>query len=96
MSEIKLRADEARSHADDVKGTSEQVLDTLGDLRRRMDSLVESFSGKSSEAFMGKLDEWKTGSDQLMEALDGLGTFLNGAADAIEDTDEQLANQLNK
>ena len=29
-----------------------------------------------------------------MDALDGLGKFLNGAADAIEETDNKLAGQL--
>ena len=94
MSEIKLRADEARGHADDVKNSKEDAFDILSALRTRMDSLSDSFTGRTHEAFMGKLDEWKTASDDLLEALYGLGEFLKAAADTIEQVDNDLASQL--
>lgn len=92
--EIKLRADEARGHADDVKKSKEEAFDILTDLRRRIDDLEASFTGRTKDRFIEKLDEWKTSSDDLLEALSGLGAFLQSAADAIEGLDEDLANQL--
>ncbi len=94
MTEIKLRADECRSNADDVKNSKEDAFDILSSLRTRMDNLSDSFTGRTHEAFMGKLDEWKLASDDLLEALGGLGDFLRAAADTIEGVDVQLAGQL--
>jgi WXG100 family type VII secretion target len=94
MSEIKLRADEARGHAQDVKDSKAEAFDVLDALRRRMDDLTDSFTGRSQEAFMAKLDEWKSSSDDLLAALEGLGEFLKGAADTIEQVDADLAGQL--
>lgn len=94
MTEIKLRADECRSNAEDVKGSKEDAFDILSALRTRMDHLFDSFTGRTHEAFMGKLDEWKLASDELLLALGGLGDFLKAAADTIEGVDEQLAGQL--
>lgn len=94
MSEIKLRADEARDKAQDVRDSKADAFDILDALRTRMNSLTDSFTGRTQEAFIGKLDEWKTSSDQLLEALDGLGEFLKAAADTIEQVDTDLAAQL--
>ena len=66
----------------------------LSALRSRMDNLSDSFTGRTHEAFIGKLDEWKLASDELLTALGGLGDFLRAAADTIEDVDVQLAGQL--
>lgn len=94
MTEIKLRADEARDHAQDVKSSKDEAFDVLTGLRNRMDDLSASFTGRTQEAFMGKLDEWKVASDELLEALFGLGEFLKAAADTIEQVDTDLAAQL--
>ena len=94
MSEFKLRADEARDHAQDVKDSKEEAFDILTALRTRMDNLTDSFTGRTQEAFMGRLDEWKGASDELLEALYGLGEFLKAAADTIEQVDTDLASQL--
>lgn len=92
--EIRLLPDEARSHAQDVIGSRADAFDILTQLRGRMDNLASSFSGKTHDAFMARLDEWKTSSDDLLEALQSLGEFLNTAADTLEDTDTQLSQQL--
>lgn len=94
MTEIKLRADDARDHAADVKNSKDEAFDVLTALRGRMDDLSASFTGRTQEAFMGKLDEWKSSSDELLEALFGLGEFLKAAADTIEQVDTDLAAQL--
>lgn len=94
MSEIMLRADDARSHAQDVRTTKNDTFSALGDLRGRIEGLTDSFRGRAQEAFIGRLDEWKASSDDLLEALEGLGDFLTSAADTIESVDADLASQL--
>ena len=56
--------------------------------------MADSFRGKTATAWDGKYTEWDTSAKDLMEALDGLGKFLNSAADAIEETDNSLSSQL--
>ena len=80
MTEIKLRATEARDMAEHI--------------RTRLNSLTDSFTGKAQMAFDDTFNEWKTGADQMLQGLDGLGQFLNTAADTIEQTDQEIANQL--
>lgn len=92
--QIKLRADEARGHAQDVRDTKADAFDMITDLRTRLDGLIDSFEGATQEAFIDKLDEVKSGLDQLLEGLDGLGSFLRSAADTIEQLDSDLATQL--
>lgn len=94
MTEIKLRADDARAHARDVRDTKEAAYDTLQALRNRINGLTDSFTGRTQEAFIAKLDEWKVANDDLLTALDGLGEFLQAAADTIEQVDNDLAAQL--
>lgn len=94
MTEIKLRADDCRDNAHDVRESQAAAGDILTGLRTRMDSLSLSFTGATHDAFIVKLDEWKVANDQLLLALDGLGTFLSSAATTIEETDLMLAGQL--
>lgn len=94
MTEIKLRADEARGMADHVKGEAETAKDQINALRSYLDGLGDSFTGKSATAFDTAFNEWKSGADQMMEGLDGLGQFLTTAADMIEQTDSDIASQL--
>ena len=92
--QIKLRADEARSHAQDVRDTKSDAFDMITNLRTLLDTLIDSFEGRTQEAFIAKLDEVKTGLDALLDGLDGLGSFLKTAADTIEQVDSDLAGQL--
>lgn len=92
--QIKLRPDEARGHAADVRDTQSAAVDLISRLRARLDSLTDSFEGRTQEAFIARLDQVKAGLDDLLAGLDGLGAFLSGAADAIVELDGNLAAQL--
>lgn len=94
MSEIKLRADDCRAQADVVRTARQDAFDIMGALRTQMDSLCDSFTGRTHSAFIARLDEWKATNDELLEALQSLGDFLTSAANTIEETDNQLAAQL--
>jgi WXG100 family type VII secretion target len=92
--QIKLRADEAHEHAQDVRDTKAAAADLITDMRGRLTTLIDSFEGRTQEAFIAKLDEVKAGLDELLNGMDGLGTFLSSAATAIVDLDTSLAAQL--
>jgi len=51
---------------------------------------------RSSGAFMTSYTQFNTGATQMMQGLEGMAKFLTSAAQALRDTDQQLANSLNK
>ena len=94
MSEIKLRADEARDVASHIKTESSTAKDQMQSLRDYLGNLSDSFTGQAATAFDSTFNEWKSGADQMLDGLEQLGEFLNQAANTIEDTDSQIAGQL--
>jgi WXG100 family type VII secretion target len=94
MSEIMLKADEARDQAAGVRRASEDAAQSIEQLRSRLSSLEDSFRGQTSQRFQQKYDEWEKGAKQMLDGLDGLGDFLNKAADTIEQADAEIAGQL--
>ena len=92
--QIKLRPEEARAHAADVRRTQASAAELIDQMRGRLDSLIDSFEGRTQVAFIDKLDTVKTGLADLLAGMDTLGAFLNSAADAIVTLDSDLAAQL--
>lgn len=93
--EILLRADEARDAAQDVKTASSDAIQAFETLKGRLGGLADSFKGQTATAFDNQYNEWHEGAKQMLEGLDGLGDFLNQAANTIEETDSSIASQLN-
>lgn len=94
MSEILLKAEDARSAASDMRKAATEATDQFESLRGRLAPLSDSFRGQTAVAFDARYEEWRTSATQLIQALDSLGAFLDGAANAIEETDATLAQQL--
>lgn len=94
MSEIFLRAADARAVAGDVQAAAIESTDQFARLRARLGDLVDSFRGQTAMAFDDRYNEWADSATQLIEALDGLGAFLSAAATGIEETDASLAAGL--
>lgn len=92
--QIKLRPEEARAHAADVRATQAAAADVINQMRGRLDSLIDSFEGRTQVAFIDKLDMVKAGLAELLAGMDTLGAFLSSAADAIVTLDTDLAAQL--
>ena len=94
MAEIKLRPEEAREHASDIKKTAADTQAEVDAMRARLQGLADAFTGQAAVAFDERFNEWDTGAKQLLDALDSLGQFLEAAANTIEETDSTLADQL--
>lgn len=94
MSEILLRAEDARTAASSVTSTASDVLSQFQSLKTALAPLGDSFRGKTATAWDTKYAELDKSGNDLMDALEGLGKFLRGAADAIESADNDLAAQL--
>lgn len=94
MTEIKLRADEAKGVAERVRGEATAATEQMNSLQSYLGGLTDSFTGQSQIAFDEAFTRWKQGSNQMLEGLTGLGNFLTAAAETIEETDRKIASQL--
>ena len=94
MSEILLRADEARAAAGDMKKAAEAAQQQFTQTRSRLTQLGSSFKGQTATSFDAKFEEWRTGATQVVDALNGLSEFLTSAADTIEQTDAEIASKI--
>ena len=96
MTEIKLRASEAREMAARVRSEANAATDQMNSLRGYLSNLSSSFTGQTATAFENAFNEWKNGADNMLRGLEGLGDFLNNAAIKIEEVDLQIASQLRR
>ncbi len=94
MSEILLRPEEAQAEGTHVQTTSANIQETIDALQTRLAGLESSFKGQTQVEFQARMDELAATEKQVMDALNGLGTFLINAANALTELDDQLANQL--
>ncbi len=94
MSEILLKAEDARGAASDMRSRATAAEDQFTSTRARLTELGGSFKGQTATAFDAKFEEWHTSAKQLLEALNGLAEFLDTAANTIEQVDADIANQL--
>lgn len=74
----------------------QEIDEKLTGLRNYIDNLVSEgyVTDQSSVAFQEQFHQFLTGADQCIGALDGMGTFLQKAAQAMQETDTGLANAI--
>lgn len=70
----------------------------LTQLKSLVDSLVSGgyVTDKSSVAFNNSYQEFNDGATKTISGLSGMAQYLNKAAQALEQTDSDLANSLKK
>jgi WXG100 family type VII secretion target len=70
----------------------------LSELQSLVQSLVADgyVTDRSSKAFDSAYSEFNDGATKTIAGLEGMSSFLNQAATAMQDTDTQLASALSK
>lgn len=96
MANINVTYDDLRNATTRLNQGKEEILTKLTELNQYIDNLVASgyVTDQSSKVFDETFDEYIKGTRTAVEALDKLGLFLTRAAEALQQTDEALANQL--
>jgi WXG100 family type VII secretion target len=74
----------------------DEIKSKLAQLKSLVDSLVSGgyVTDRSSVAFNNSYQEFNNGATQTISGLTGMATYLNKAADALAQTDSDLANAL--
>jgi WXG100 family type VII secretion target len=75
------------------KNDMEQQLNAL---KKTVDALVTGgyVTDQSSKAFQSSYDEFNKGVTETLRGLDGMSTYLDKAAQAFQEADQQLAQSL--
>lgn len=98
MANMNVTYEDMRGAATNLKNGQTEIEGTLDKLRSLVSDLVAGgyVTDKSSKVFDTSYEDFNKGARQTVEGLTGMGEYLNAAAQALSDTDEQLAAQLNK
>ncbi|GAA4991089.1 WXG100 family type VII secretion target [Kineococcus glutinatus] len=96
MANVNVTYDEMRGAADQLTNGQHEIEGQLQRLKALVNDLVASgyVTDRSSKAFQASYEQFDAGVKQTVAGLTGMSSYLKGAAQALEDTDVQLAAQL--
>ena len=90
MAKLAVQFEDLRTQSTAVKHGANEVHDILAKLTAQISDLASRWEGGTSEAFHQRWDDWKTGAQNVQQAMDAMGDFLGKAADTYEETENQL------
>lgn len=96
MANVSVSYQEMQDQASKLNSARSDIDAQLGALRTQIAGLVSGgfVTDSASGAFQQSFDEFKKSSDQVMEGLDGMATYLNKAVETLSQVDTELANAL--
>ncbi|WP_129788413.1 WXG100 family type VII secretion target [Promicromonospora panici] len=96
MADLNVTYDEMRSQANQLRTGQQTIMDTLTDLSNQVNNLVASgfVTQQASGAFQGSYEQFTVGAKQAIEGIEGMASFLESAAQAMQDTDQSLAQGI--
>jgi len=77
-----------------VLGVNEEVQADLGALRGSLGPLAGAWRGEASVAFTELMARWDADARALAEALDAIGTAIQGSAAAYQQQEDEQAQSL--
>ncbi|MCU1513186.1 MAG: family type secretion target [Microbacteriaceae bacterium] len=96
MANLNVTYDDLRDAAQRLLAGKDDLHQKLAELSNLVNNLTSSGfqAEQSSAAYRDSFDQFKTGTTQAIDGLDGLSKFLVSAADALQQTDEGLASAI--
>lgn len=77
-----------------VLGVNQEVQAELGTLRSSLAPLAGAWRGEASTAFAGLMARWDADARALAEALDAIGSAIQGSATAYQQQEDEQAQSL--
>lgn len=98
MANLNVTYDDMTSAATRLTNGQNDIINKLTELKSLISGLVSGgyVTEKSSVAFNNAYEEFDKGATQTINGLEGMSAFLKAAAQALGDTDQQLASALNR
>lgn len=98
MANLNVTYGDMRDAASRLVNGQQEINAQLSRLKSLVDSLVSGgyVTDQSSVAFGASYQEFNDGATKTIAGLEGISSYLNKAAEALQQTDADLANALKK
>ena len=90
MQKLTVQSEDLSHQSTEVHQGAEHVNDILTRLGGQISQLAGNWAGGASDAFHHRWEEWQNGARDIQRAMDDMAQFLKNAADAYEQTEEQI------
>ncbi len=96
MANLNVTYQDMHQQATNLRTGQTDITERLHNLQSQIDTLVSSgfVTSSASGAFQSTYQQFTTGAQQTISALDQLASMLANAATTLEQTDAQLAQQM--
>lgn len=96
MANVNVTYEEMRAAGKQLQAGKNDIESRLGQLKSQVQNLVQGgyVTDASSKQFEVSYEEFDKGARQTIEGLEGMNSYLNSAADAFQQADQQLSQQL--
>lgn len=92
MASIKMTPQELRDSATFLGGKREEIVAAIMEIKSRVDATTAEWEGAAQSSFIESFTEMLPILTQnFPETIEGIESMLNGAADALEQADEEIA-----
>ena len=93
MATIRMTPEELRDAATFLEGKRDDIETAVNEIKSKVDNTVADWEGASQSSFIESFEEMLPMlTESFPEVITGIAAQLNGAADAIEAADEEVAN----
>lgn len=96
MSQIKLTPEELRTSAQKYTVGSQSITDVLTSLTQEQAVIDENWDGSAFDSFEAQFNELSPKITQFAQLLEDINQQLLKVADVIEQTDADIASQINQ
>lgn len=96
MSQIKLTPEELRISAKKYTTGSQSITDVLTVLTQKQAVIDENWDGTAFDSFEAQFNELSPKITQFAQLLEDINQQLLKVADVVEQTDSDIASQINK
>ncbi|KQS17128.1 WXG100 family type VII secretion target [Frigoribacterium sp. PvP054] len=96
MPNLNVTYGDMRDAATRLNNGEQDIESKLRELKTLVDSLISGgyVTDQSSVAFGSSYQEFNDGATKTIQGLEGMSQYLNSAAEALEQTDSELAKAL--
>ena len=93
---IRITPSELRDASEFLKQRLDAITNEANALKAKLDDIGERWEGEARTTFFEIFDDemWPVFNDKLPELIQGIASQLNSTAQAMEDTDSQIADSL--
>lgn len=94
--QIRITPQELRDGSDYLAQRREECMEALNAIKQRVDEVTSNWEGAAQNSFVQTFEElYKQISEALPQTVEGIESMLDGAAQAMEDADESIAQAFN-